>query len=99
MRGSGCRSRRGHLDVAHVVASLSLLPLLRDPRPLRFYNHNHHTMSERLSQVSGHLSGALSRGLLAGEVAIITGTRSRLVLSRGGLLAEPPSPRLGVAAY
>ena len=54
-------------------------------------------MSERLSQISGHLSGALSRGLLAGEVAIITGTRSRpVLLSRGGLLAEPPSPRLGV---
>ncbi|KAF9070071.1 short-chain dehydrogenase/reductase SDR [Rhodocollybia butyracea] len=30
-------------------------------------------MSERLAQVSGHLSNAYGRGLLAGEVAIITG--------------------------
>ena len=30
-------------------------------------------MSDRLSQVSGHLSNTHGRGLLAGEVAIITG--------------------------
>lgn len=30
-------------------------------------------MSDRLSQVSGHLSNNHPRGLLAGEVAIITG--------------------------
>lgn len=30
-------------------------------------------MANRLSQVSGHISNAHGRGLLAGEVAIITG--------------------------
>ncbi|EAU93368.2 short-chain dehydrogenase/reductase SDR [Coprinopsis cinerea okayama7 len=33
-------------------------------------------MADRLSQVSGHLSNTYSRGLLAGEVAIITGMSS-----------------------
>lgn len=31
------------------------------------------TMASRLAQVSGHISNAYGRGLLAGEVAIITG--------------------------
>lgn len=31
------------------------------------------TMAQRLEQISGHLSNTHSRGLLAGEVAIITG--------------------------
>lgn len=30
-------------------------------------------MANRISQISGHLSNSYSRGLLAGEVAIITG--------------------------
>ena len=30
-------------------------------------------MSQRLSQVSGHVTNSYGRGLLAGEVAIITG--------------------------
>lgn len=30
-------------------------------------------MANRLAQVSGHLSNAYGRGLLSGEVAIITG--------------------------
>ena len=30
-------------------------------------------MAERLSQVSGHITNTHGRGLLAGEVAIITG--------------------------
>jgi 3-oxoacyl-[acyl-carrier protein] reductase len=30
-------------------------------------------MADRLSQVAGHLSGNYNRGLLNGEVAIITG--------------------------
>lgn len=30
-------------------------------------------MSQRLNQISGHISNSYSRGLLAGEVAIITG--------------------------
>lgn len=30
-------------------------------------------MSQRLAQISGHLSNTYGRGLLAGEVAIITG--------------------------
>lgn len=30
-------------------------------------------MTERLTQVAGHLSNHYGRGLLAGEVAIITG--------------------------
>lgn len=30
-------------------------------------------MADRLAQVAGHLSGAHPRGLLAGEVAIVTG--------------------------
>lgn len=33
-------------------------------------------MASRLAQVSGHISNAYGRGLLAGEVAIITGTFS-----------------------
>jgi hypothetical protein len=32
------------------------------------------TMSDRLGQISGHLSNNFGRGLLNGEVAIITGT-------------------------
>ena len=33
-------------------------------------------MANRLAQVSGHITNAYGRGLLAGEVAIITGTFS-----------------------
>ena len=33
-------------------------------------------MSQRLSQVSGHITNSYGRGLLAGEVAIITGELS-----------------------
>ncbi|KAH9927425.1 short-chain dehydrogenase/reductase SDR [Epithele typhae] len=46
-------------------------------------------MSERLSQVAGHLSGALSRGLLAGEVAILsTGRRQGIGRSVALLFAK-----------
>lgn len=34
-------------------------------------------MADRLAQVAGHLSGAHPRGLLAGEVAIVTGAFQR----------------------
>lgn len=33
-------------------------------------------MANRLAQVSGHITNAYGRGLLAGEVAIITGAFS-----------------------
>jgi 3-oxoacyl-[acyl-carrier protein] reductase len=36
-------------------------------------------MSDRLAQVSQHLSNTYGRGLLAGEVAIITGASNRVV--------------------
>ena len=39
-------------------------------------------MADRLSQVAGHLTNTYGRGLLNGEVAIITGT---LVLDRVSL--------------
>jgi hypothetical protein len=32
-------------------------------------------MADRLAQVSGHITNTYGRGLLAGEVAIITGER------------------------
>lgn len=47
-----------------VYLSLNLLPRVK-PTVLN--------MSERLSQISGHLSNSYGSGLLAGEVAIITG--------------------------
>jgi 3-oxoacyl-[acyl-carrier protein] reductase len=37
-------------------------------------------MANRLSQVSGHISNAHGRGLLAGEVAIITGMCAQTIL-------------------
>lgn len=42
-------------------------------------------MSDRLSQVSGHLSNNHPRGLLAGEVAIITGACVGFVKLEEGL--------------
>ena len=35
-------------------------------------------MAQRLAQISGHLSDTYPRGLLAGEVAIITGEFPRV---------------------
>lgn len=40
-------------------------------------------MAQRLEQISGHLSNIHSRGLLAGEVAIITGKFCRFGGVRG----------------
>ena len=43
--------------------------------PVSFdYSTSVYKMADRLAQVAGHLSGSYPRGLLAGEVAIITGT-------------------------
>lgn len=50
--------------------------------PLSIYN-----MADRLAQVAGHLSNNYGRGLLAGEVAIITGT------CRVALLGAAPNRR------
>lgn len=44
-------------------------------------------MADRLAQVAGHLSNNYGRGLLAGEVAIITGT------CRVALLGAAPNRR------
>ncbi|KAJ3803203.1 hypothetical protein GGU11DRAFT_812875 [Lentinula aff. detonsa] len=41
-------------------------------------------MDGRLAQVSGHLSNAYGRGLLAGEVAIITGRSAALIFANEG---------------
>ena len=38
------------------------------------------TMAQRLAQISGHLSNIHSRGLLVGEVAIITGEFQRVLV-------------------
>ncbi|KAH9947359.1 short-chain dehydrogenase/reductase SDR [Amylocystis lapponica] len=45
-------------------------------------------MAERLSQVTGHLSNAYGRGLLAGEVAIITGAGQGIGRSAALLFAK-----------
>ncbi|KAI0757460.1 short-chain dehydrogenase/reductase SDR [Daedaleopsis nitida] len=45
-------------------------------------------MADRLSQVAGHLSGAYPRGLLAGEVAIITGAAQGIGRSCALLFAK-----------
>ena len=45
-------------------------------------------MADRLAQVSGHLSNAYGRGLLAGEVALITG-----VCELCSLNSVPVSPK------
>jgi len=52
------RSRGRILERAHGTLSL--------------YFYLQHTMSQRISQISGHLTNSAGRGLLAGEVAIIT---------------------------
>jgi hypothetical protein len=49
------------------------------------------TMAQRLEQISGHLSNIHSRGLLAGEVAIITGKPPGMSsVASGGLQCDSP---------
>jgi len=57
-----------------LVASRAQLP---QPPPVSYLLF---AMSERLTQVSGHLSNTYSSGLLNGEVAIITGKEILVLL-------------------
>ena len=71
-----------HVDTGYIVTEL--IPVNAGATYLKRHSHwlpphlvdpdiDNYNMADRLAQVSGHITNTYGRGLLAGEVAIITG--------------------------